>query len=69
MLAHATAQRSEELVAQIDMDVLRTLPEGHEIMFGNPAVKQVHYSSPSVLRMCCVCALRLRVLRVLRCVY
>eukprot|EP00026_Physarum_polycephalum_P004733 Phypoly_transcript_04756.p1 GENE.Phypoly_transcript_04756~~Phypoly_transcript_04756.p1 ORF type:complete len:508 (+),score=75.92 Phypoly_transcript_04756:526-2049(+) len=39
MLAHATAQR-EELTAQIDMDVLRTMPEGHEVLFGNPAVKQ-----------------------------
>lgn len=40
MLAHATSQPRTELVAQIDMDVLRTLPEGHEILFGNQEVKQ-----------------------------
>jgi len=40
MLAHAQENGGEDVVAQIDMDVLRTLPEGHEVLFGNPAVKQ-----------------------------
>jgi hypothetical protein len=40
LLKYATEHHREDLVAQIDMDVLRTLPEGHEVLFGNPVVKQ-----------------------------
>lgn len=37
---YAATVKNEELLTQIDMDVLRTLPEGHEKLFGNAAVKQ-----------------------------
>jgi hypothetical protein len=54
LLAHATALRNEELTSQIDMDVLRTMPEGHEVLFGNPAVKQVFERCVSVILYLCV---------------
>lgn len=41
LLAEAQKKKSEELQGQIDMDVLRTLPEGHEVLFGNPDIKAV----------------------------
>lgn len=39
MSNRAAETKDEELLNQIDMDVIRTLPEGHEVLFGNAAVK------------------------------